>query len=175
MNSKKMAAVVLAATMTGVFGMSACASEKNPEASASAETTSASDSSALLLLNDTLRTKLGEAYADSWIEGNKLHVAVTTEAGATIVTGAGAVAKIVTFDGAQLEAALQAVSAWRSKLPAVQGAAIHNIVPDGGTGTLTIFVAADQIDAVAQSAAADKPAGEVPLIIKESAGLATPL
>ena len=46
---------------------------------------------------------------------------------------------------------------------------------DGRTGTLTIFVAPSQLDAVTQAAAAAKPTGAVPLVIKVSSGLATPL
>ncbi len=174
MTNRKMAAVVLVATLTGGLGMSACGPVDGPEKAPSAQSTASTDSSALLLLNDTLRTKLGAAYSDSWIEENKLHIAVTTESAAEIVKEAGAVPKIVSIDAAQLEAALQAVSAWQAKLPEGQGAAIHKIVPDGRTGTLTIFVAAEKLDAVSIAASADKPAGEVPLVIKESAGLATP-
>lgn len=175
MNSKKMAAAVLAATMTGVLGMSGCATPQDPKSSSSTQSSSPAETSALLLLNDSLRTQLGDAYADSWIEGAKLHVAVTTEAAAAIVTRAGAIPKLVTIDAAQLEAALQSVAAWQAKLPSGQATAIHKIIPDGRTGAITIFVDPTQLDAVAKAAAADKPAGKVELVIKESTGLATPL
>ncbi|SEE89621.1 hypothetical protein SAMN04489740_2986 [Arthrobacter alpinus] len=184
MNRKKMAMVVLAATIAGALGMSGCATPEIPEASSStqgtspAETnetqTSPAETSVLLLLNDSLRDQLGNEYSDSWIEGNKLHVAVTTESAATIVTKAGAIPQVVAFDATALEAALQSVSAWQAKLPKDQAAAIHKIISDGRTGTLTLFVAPEQLDAVAQAAAADNPAGEVGLVIKESTGLATP-
>lgn len=175
MTSRKMAAVVLAATMTGALGMSACAPQDGPETTPSAQSTSANDSSALLTLNDSLRNKLGDAYSDSWIEDNQLHVAVTTDAAAAIVAEAGAVATLVTIDAAQLETAVQAVSKWQANLPDGQGAAIHKIVPDGRRGTLTIYVASDKLDAVAKAAETDKPAGDVPLVIKESTGLTTAL
>ncbi|MFQ4148616.1 hypothetical protein AAGW05_07965 [Arthrobacter sp. LAPM80] len=177
MKSQKIAAIALAAAMTGALGMSACGTNSGPAepAPSSSAPDSPSDSGSLLLLNDSLRAKLGDEYSDSWIEGNKLHVAVTTKAAAAIVTAAGAIPKLVTINAAQLEAALQAVSAWQARLPADQGAAIQRIIPDGNTATITIYVAADQLDAVSRAAAADKPAGAVPLVIKESAGLATPL
>ncbi len=155
--------------------MSACAPRQDPPSSPSNQPTSVTDTNALLLLNDSLRVKLGTAYSDSWIEDSKLHVAVTTESAAALVTEAGAVPKIVTIDAAALETALQAVSAWQATLPDGLGAAIHKIIPDGRTGTLTIFVAPEQLDAVSQAAATDKPAGSVPLVIKASTGLATPL
>lgn len=175
MNTKALAAAVLAATLTGALGMSACAPPQDPSSPSSSVSASAADTNALLLLNESLRTELGEAYSDSWIEDNTLHVAVTTEAAATVVTEAGAIPKIVTVDAATLEAALQAVAVWQAGLPDGQGAAIHKLIPDGRTGTLTIYVAPERLDAVAQSEAADKPSGAVPLVIKESTGLATPL
>ncbi|MDD0859823.1 hypothetical protein NHF46_23295 [Arthrobacter alpinus] len=100
---------------------------------------------------------------------------MTTEAAAATVKAAGAISHLVTLDAAQLETALQAVMAWRSSLPTEQGAAIHKVIPDGRTGTVTVYVAPEQLDTVAKSAAADKPAGDVPLLFKESTGLATAL
>ncbi len=179
MSTKALAAVFLAASLTGLLGMSACAPPQDPSSTPIAQSASPSPSSAettgLLLLNESLRAKLGDTYSDSWIEDNKLHVAVTTEAAAAIVTESGAIPKIVSFDAVTLETALQAVSAWRATLPNEQGAAIHEIRSDGRTGTLTIFVAPSQLDAVTQAAAAAKPTGAVPLVIKVSSGLATPL
>lgn len=185
MNGRKMAAAGLAAILTGALGMSGCATPEEasaPSPATPSETTSpepapaprATDTGALLLLNDSLRAQLGQAYSDSWIEDNSLHVAVTDESAAKIVSAAGAIPKLVTINAEQLEAVLQAVAAWQATLPAGQGSAIHKLIPDGNTSTLTIFVAPEQLDAVAQAAARDKPAGNVPLVIKESAGLATP-
>lgn len=187
MNNKKMAAAMLAATLTGALGMSGCAtpddagspsstaSSTAPAPSAADATPGAADSGALLLLNSSLREQLGEAYSDSWIEGDSLHVAVTDESAAKIVSAAGAIPKIVTINAQQLDTALQAVTAWQATLPADQGSAIHKLIPDGSTSTLTIYVAPEHLDAVAQAAANDKPAGNVALVIKESTGLATPL
>ncbi len=187
MKNKKMAAAMLAATLTGALGMSGCATPEEAGSSSSAATHTASvpgaanatpiasDSGALLLLNDTLRAQLGAAYSDSWIEENSLHVAVTDESAAAVVSAAGAIPKLVTINAKQLEAALQAVTAWQATLPADLGGAIHKFIPDGNTSTLTLYVAAEHLDAVAQAAANDKPAGDVPLVIKESTGLATPL
>ncbi|WP_449374402.1 hypothetical protein [Arthrobacter psychrolactophilus] len=174
MNSRKMAAVVLATAMTGALSMSACSPQSDPISSPSASASS-SQSGDLLLLNETLQAKLGDAYSDAWIEDNKLHVAVTTETAATIVSEAGAVPKLVTINAEQLAAALQAVSTWQAALPAEQGAAIHKVITDGATGSVTIFVAAGMLDAVTEAATVDKPTGSVPLVIKISDGLATPL
>jgi hypothetical protein len=176
MNSKKLAAVALAAAMTAGLGMSGCASpEGGATPSGSTTQPAASDPATLLLLNDSLREELGSAYSDAWIEGNTLHVAVTTKEAEKTVTDAGAVPLLVNVNAAQLEAAVQAISAWQAKLPADQGAAIHQIIPDGRTGTVTIYVAAPQLDAVTAAAANDKPSGKVPLVIKVSTGLATAL
>lgn len=178
MNSKKMAATVLAATMIVALGMSSCATPEDQGASpqsSSPSATESSDSSALLLLNDSLRKRLGEDYSDAWIEGGVLHIAVTSDSGAAIVTAAGAVAKLVTIDATQLEAALQSIAAWQSKLPSEQATAIHKIIPDGSTGTITLFVDPTQLDAIAKVAATDKPGGDVALLIRESNGIATPL
>lgn len=175
MNSRKMTSLLLAASLAGGLGMSACAPADSPDKPESSHSTVVTESNHLLQLNDSLKAELGEAYSDAWIEDNQLNVAVTTEKAAATVKAAGAIPHIVTIDAAQLEAALQAIAAWQSTLPAGQGTAIHKIIPDGRTGSVTIFVAPDQLDAVSAAAAADKPAGEVPLIIKESAGLATPL
>ncbi|MGA7204754.1 MAG: hypothetical protein WBX27_09010 [Specibacter sp.] len=177
MNSRKLAAVTLAAVMSGSLGMSGCASSTGgaTNSGTSSAQPQESESTALLLLNDSLKEKLGAAYSDAWIEGNKLHVAVTTKDAEKTVTDAGAVPLLVSINAAQLEATVQAISAWQARLPVALGAAIHQIIPDGRTGTVTIFVAPDQLDAVTKAAANDKPAGTVPLVIKESPGLATPL
>ena len=175
MNTKKISSIVLAATMAGALGMSACKPTQRQESPAASQQASPEESSTLLALNESLRSELGDAYSDSWIEGNQLHVAVTTEAAASIVKAAGAIPKLVTIDAAQLETALQAVLAWRNTLPTEQGAAIHKVIPDGRTGTVTVFVAPDQLSSVEAAAAAAKPAGDVPLVFKESAGLASPL
>lgn len=175
MHSKRIATVVLAATVMGAFGMSGCDANNGAETTTQTATTHPrdADSTALLVLNDKLQTQLGSEYSGSWIEDNTLHVAVTTEAAKKIVTDAGAVPSLVTFDAAQLETALQSVATWQAKLPQNQAGAIHRIVPDAQTGTLTIYVAADQIDVITQAAKADKPAGTIPLIIKVSSGVAT--
>jgi len=135
----------------------------------------AAEVSALLRLNEELKTRLGTAYSDSWVEGTTLHVAVTTERAKGIAAEAGAIPLLVAFDAAQLEAAMQSVAAWQATLPTEQATAIHKIIPDGRTGTVTIYVAPQLLDTIARAAATDKPAGEVPLRVKESAGLATPL
>ncbi|POH61042.1 hypothetical protein [Arthrobacter glacialis] len=175
MNSKAIAAVVLAATMSGALGMSGCGSPPVPPTQTPSPAASDADTDALLALNEKLRSQLGDSYSDSWIEANKLHVAVTNQAAADLVTAAGAVATIVTVDAAALEAALQAVATWRATLPAEQGAAIHSIIPDGRTGTLTISVAIEQLEAVTKAVAEDNPAGAIAVIVKESSGLPTPL
>lgn len=157
----------------GAGGTGAAGPASSPASSPEAAP-DAAKTTALLQLNEQLRQKLGPAYSESWIEGTVLHVAVTTQAAKKIVTGAGAVPLLVTFNASQLEAAVRAVARWQSTLPAVQGRAIHKIIPDGRAGTVTIYVAAEQIAAVTRAAATDKPAGNVPLLIKESAGLPTP-
>jgi len=199
MTSSKLAALAVAASMTGVLGMAACgqgsatgAQSPGEQASAgtvpsssatsasatstagSGTTPGAAETNALLQLNDSLKTRLGAAYADAWIEGNKLHVAVTTKEAETIAANAGAVPALVTINAAELEKAVEAVAAWQTRLPVAQGAAIHRIIPDGRTGTVTIYVAPAQLAAVARAAAADKPTGSVPLLLKESTGIPTP-
>ncbi|GAA4655561.1 hypothetical protein [Arthrobacter cryoconiti] len=129
----------------------------------------------LLRLNDSLKISLGPAYSDAWIQDNELHVAVTTQEAEKAVKGAGAIPQLVDFNAEQLQGAVQAISTWQSQLPSLQGAAIHKIIPDGRSATVSIYVAPEQIDAVAAAAARDNPSGKIPLVIKESAGIATPL
>ncbi len=155
--------------------MSACKPAEGPETPAASRSASAADTNRLLQLNDSLREKLGADYADSWIEGAQLHVAVTSESAAAVVTEAGAVAQLVTLDAAALEAALQAVMAWRATLPAELGNAIHKVTTNGRTGSVEVSVAPGQADAVKAAAELDKPTGDVPLTFKDSPGLATPL
>lgn len=181
MGNGKQVAAGMALALGAVLAVTGCGSGTGAGGPASSPASSqepapdAAKTTALLQLNEQLRQKLGPAYSGSWIEGAVLHVAVTTQAAKKIVTGAGAVPLLVTFNASQLEAAVRAVSRWQSTLPAVQGRAIHKIIPDGRAGTVTIYVAAEQIAAVTRAAATDKPAGNVPLLIKESAGLPTPL
>lgn len=174
MNSRKITAAVLAATMVGALGMSACKPAEDP-GSPTATQSSTAQTNELLQLNDSLREQLGDDYSDAWIEGDRLYVAVTTDAAAKIVADAGAVATLVKFDAAQIETALQAVMAWRAGLPADLGAAIHKVTTDGRTGSVQIAVDPSQMDAVKAAASKDKPAGDVTLLVKESSGLATPL
>lgn len=175
MKRRHVTAAVLAATMAGALGMSACKPADGPKSPSASQSVSAADTNRLLQLNDSLREKLGADYSDSWIEGGQLHVAVTSEAAAAAATEAGAVAQLVTRDAAALESALQAVMAWRASLPSELGNAIHKVTTNGRAGTVEISVAPDQADAVKAAAEADKPAGDVPLVFKDSPGLATPL
>ncbi|PYI66183.1 hypothetical protein CVV68_15440 [Arthrobacter livingstonensis] len=183
MNGRKMTAVLVAATMTGALGMSGCGQDQSPGTHSTSApgprsaTTSptAQQSTELLMLNDSLKAKLGSAYSDSWIEDKQLHVAVTTQDAAKVVSEAGAIPKLVDFDAAQLEAALRAVAAWQATLPQDQAAAIHRIITDGRSGTVTIYVTSEQINTVSAAAAKANPTGRIPLAIKESTGLATPL
>lgn len=175
MKRRHLTAAVLAATLAGALGMSACTPAENPEAPDASQTASAADTNRLLQLNDSLREKLGADYSDSWIEGGQLHVAVTSESAAAVATEAGAVAQLVTQDAAALEAALQAVMAWRASLPAELGNAIHKVTTNGRAGIVEVSVAPNQADAVKAAAQADRPAGDVPLVFKDSSGLATAL
>ncbi|WP_129545439.1 hypothetical protein [Arthrobacter dokdonensis] len=183
MNNRKLAAVLAAASMAGVLAMGGCAPQQSPGDTPGAQqggpqtgsTAPATEQSTeLLMLNDQLKAALGSAYSDSWIEGGRLHVAITTREAEKAVSRAGAVPKLVTFDVAQLEAALRAVAAWQASLPPAQASAIHRIISDGRNGTVTIYVDTTQLDAISGAAATDRPAGNVPLLIKESAGLPTP-
>jgi hypothetical protein len=194
MTSSKLAALAIAASMAGVLGMAACGqggatgapgpggqtSEGTVPSPSATSTTGAgttpndAETSALLQLNDSLKTRLGAAYSDAWIEGNRLHVAVTTKDAEKIAAAAGAIPTLVTINAAELERAVEAVAAWQTRLPVAQGAAIHKIIPDGRTGTVTIYVAPAQMAAVARAAAADKPTGAIPLLLKESTGIPTP-
>ncbi|MCQ9164830.1 MULTISPECIES: hypothetical protein [unclassified Arthrobacter] len=183
MKGRKMAAVLVAATMTGALAMAGCGQEQAPAGPGtsttgpqSSETTPATRTSTeLLALKDTLKSKLGSAYSDSWIEGGRLHVAVTTPEAEKTVAAAGAIPKLVTFNAAELESALKSVAAWQASLPPDQAAAIYKIIPDGRSGTVTIYVAAGQLEAISAAAAQARPAGKVPLAIRVSTGPATPL
>lgn len=165
----------MALLLAGAFAVTSCSSAVEPEPGGASQAASIAESNKLLQLNDALKTQLGEQYSDSWIEDKQLHVAVTSQAAADTVTKAGAVPHLVTADAAALEAALQAVTAWRTALPQEQGAAIHSIMLNPKLGSVEISVAPEQLAAVKAAAEAEQPAGDVPLTFKDSPGLATPL
>ncbi|MCC3294408.1 hypothetical protein LJ756_07195 [Arthrobacter sp. zg-Y411] len=127
----------------------------------------------LLLLHEQLKTQLGPAYSDAWVDGGVLHVAVTDSAAEATVRDAGAVPVLVGFNSTELQQAKAQVRTWLAQqpLPALE---VHSIAASGRDGAVIVEVPADQVAAL-QSAAADQaPAGEIPVIVKESPGMATP-
>ena len=128
----------------------------------------------LLQLHTQLKTDLGSAYSDAWIENNQLHVAVTTPEAEAAVTEAGAVPSRAEFTTEQLLAAKDAFKAWlgTDAAPQVQ---LHWLGTSGRTGSITVRVPADQVQPLTDAVAAHQPAGDVKVIVEESGGLATPL
>ncbi|MGO4385625.1 hypothetical protein [Specibacter sp. RAF43] len=172
----RIAALAASAAMVGAIGMGGCGQAGGqPSEPAPGASTSAPDTTTLLQLNETLKGRLGPAYADGWIQDFTLHVAVTTAAAEKIVAEAGAVPTLISVNAKQLEAGLRSVAAWQAGLPGDLAAAIHKVITNGRAGNITVFVSAEKMDAVKRAAAADAPAGKVPLVFKESSGPATPL
>ncbi|GAA1343936.1 hypothetical protein [Arthrobacter roseus] len=186
MSRIKAAAVTALLTVAGTLAMTACApaSENSVDgppmittsgSPATMQSESSQDATELLLLNDRLREELGGAYSQGWIESGKLHVAVTTEEAAQVVSDAGAAPRIVELNSQQLEDSVSSLAAWQGKLKPELATSIHRISFDGRTGTVTIAVAKDKIPSVQAALQRDDPTGKVPVEIVISDGLATPM
>lgn len=128
----------------------------------------------LLQLHTQLKTDLGSAYSDAWIEDNQLHVAVTTPEAEAAVTEAGAVPYLAQFTADQLRDAVDAFKTWlgTDSAPKVQ---LHWLGTSGRTGSITVRVPADQVQPLTDAVATQQPTGAVKVIVEESSGLATPL
>ena len=128
----------------------------------------------LLLLHAQLKTDLGAAYSDAWIEGGQLHVAVTTPEAEAIVSGAGAIPAKTQFSEQQLREAADAFKAWLATdaAPKVQ---LHWLGTSGRTGSVNVRVPAEQVQPLTDAIAQQQPTGDVVVIVEESSGPATPL
>lgn len=128
----------------------------------------------LLQLHAQLKTDLGAAYSDAWIEGGQLHVAVTTPEAEAVVSGAGAVPATTQFSEQQLRDAADAFKAWLSTdaAPQVQ---LHWLGTSGRTGSINVRVPAEQVQPLTDAIAQQQPTGDVLVIVEESSGPATPL
>ncbi|MCC3268792.1 hypothetical protein MUG94_16890 [Arthrobacter gengyunqii] len=128
----------------------------------------------LLQLHTQLKTDLGSAYSDAWIENNQLHVAVTTPEAEAAVAEAGAVPYRAEFTDAQLQDATAAFKAWlgTDSAPQVQ---LHWLSTSGRTGSITVRVPAEQVQPLTDAVTEQQPTGAVQVIVEESSGPATPL
>lgn len=168
------------ASGTGSAGSSAAASPVGPVAAPTdqtgSDTTMSSDESTtqLLLLHERLRTELGPAYSDAWVDGGVLHVAVTDQGAEATVRAAGATPVRVAFNNADLQQAKAQVQAWLAQRP-VTGLEVHYLGVSGRTGSVTVKVPLDQVPALQTAANDAAPAGQIPVIVEESPGMASPL
>lgn len=128
----------------------------------------------LLLLHAQLKTELGAAYSDAWIEDGQLHVAVTTQEAEAVVYGAGAVPARTEFTEQQLREAADALRAWLAT-DAAPSVELHWLGTSGRTGSITVRVPADQVQRLSDAVAEQNPAGAVKVIVEESSGPATPV
>ncbi|UWX97049.1 hypothetical protein N2K95_15710 [Arthrobacter zhaoxinii] len=128
----------------------------------------------LLQLHDRLKHDLGDRYADAWVDGGVLHVAVTDPSAEAKVRDAGAVPVTVAFNAAELLQARTQVQTWIAGKP-VPRVEMHSISASGRTGAVIVTVPAEQVPALQAAADEQSPAGKVPVIVEESAGMATPL
>ncbi|MET4060448.1 hypothetical protein ABIB35_001996 [Arthrobacter sp. UYP6] len=128
----------------------------------------------LLQLHTQLKTDLGPAYSDAWIENNQLHVAVTTPEAEAAVLAAGAVPFTAEFTAQQLRDATDAFKAWlgSDSAPQVQ---LHWLSTSGRTASITVRVPGDQVKPLSDAIADQQPTGSVKVIVEESTGPATPL
>ena len=128
----------------------------------------------LLLLHTQLKTDLGAAYSDAWIEGGQLHVAVTTPEAEAMVSSAGAIPATTRFSEQQLREAADAFRAWLGSdaAPQVQ---LHWLGTSGRTGSINVRVPAEQVQPLTDAVAQQHPTGDVLVIVEESSGPATPL
>ena len=128
----------------------------------------------LLQLHAQLKTDLGAAYSDAWIEDGQLHVAVTTPEAEAVVSGAGAIPAITQFSDQQLRDAADAFKAWlgTDAAPQVQ---LHWLETSGRAGSIIVRVPAEQVQPLTDALAEQQPTGDVAVIVEESSGPATPL
>lgn len=128
----------------------------------------------LMLLHARLKAELGAVYSDAWIEDGQLYVAVTAPEAEATVYGAGAVPVHSAFSEQQLHNAAAAFKAWLAT-DAAPPAQLHWLGTSGRTGSITVRVPADEIQALSEAVAQQRPAGDVDVIVEESGGPATPL
>lgn len=189
-----LAAVLLAAALGGCAGSSnaggnstADASQRTPGSGSVSATEGAPISpeagnplatdqytTELLQLHDRLKSELGPAYSDAWVDGGVLHVALTDPALEPSVRTAGAVPVRVAYNADDLRTARAQVQAWLASEP-LPALTVHGLSTSGRTGEVTVLVPADQAAALQDAAAEAAPAGDIPVIVKESRGMATPL
>ncbi|MCQ2000081.1 hypothetical protein [Arthrobacter zhaoxinii] len=166
------------AVSTDTAAPSASSGTANPAAPATPGSdpsmTSDEFTTGLLQLHDRLKHDLGDRYADAWVDGGVLHVAVTDPSAEAKVRDAGAVPVTVAFNAAELLQARTQVQTWIAGKP-VPGVEMHSISASGRTGAVIVTVPAEQVPALQAAADEQSPAGEVPVIVEESAGMATPL
>ncbi|WP_411730981.1 hypothetical protein [Paeniglutamicibacter sp.] len=167
-----LAAVLLLSACGNDAGIPA-SSGTTPSASPSATPNESQDPD-LLQLNETLKETLGEKYSEGWIEGNKLHVAVTDKAAEAIATEAGAVAHLAEHSAAELEAAIGKIMAWQREQGGETATAIHRYLPSGRDGSITLAVDPAQLEDIKRGLAADAVTGPIALKFVESAGPASP-
>ena len=125
-------------------------------------------------LHESLKESLGDKYSEAWIEGNRLHVAVTDEASGATVTAAGAVAHLAKHSAAEIEAAIGKVMAWQREQGGDIVTAIHRYLPSGRDGSITLAVDPAQLEVIRKGLAADQVTGDIELRFVESGGPAIP-
>lgn len=192
-----LAAVIAAGAVTGCAAQSADGGSATPTDSPSAahsgtatpagsgtltppipgsDATMSSDepSTHLLLMHAQLKKELGSDYADAWIDGGVLHVAVTAPSAEAKVRDAGAEPVLVAFNADELQQARSQVQTWLAGKP-VPDVETHSISTSGRAGAVIVKVPADQVAGLQAAADEQSPAGEVSVIVEESEGMATPL
>ncbi|MCO1337484.1 hypothetical protein BJH93_01030 [Kocuria polaris] len=94
-----------------------------PEVRREANVDSHQRSGELVVLSSRIKEAVGvEAFGQSWIEDGALHVAVTTEAAAMMVTESGATSHLVRFSEAELMDAARSVVSWSAAQPGAPAA-----------------------------------------------------
>ncbi|RZU63634.1 hypothetical protein [Zhihengliuella halotolerans] len=103
----------------------------------------------LTVLSSRIKESVGvEAFGQSWIEDGTLHVAVTTEDAAAIVTESGATSHLVRFSEADLMDAARSVMAWSAGQPGAPGA-LGRISIDAVGERIVVGVAPGSADQIA--------------------------
>ncbi len=145
-----------------------------PSSTSSAESGEKMNQDALLEQRDKLAEKLADSFVQGWIEDGKLHVSTTNEADLQTITDAGAVGQVVAFSNADLREGIAKIMAWQGRQEPAIRSGIYAYSLNPNTGGLTLSVDPEQRDAIETGLKKDKPAGQIPLELKEGNGLATP-
>ncbi|MGP4967498.1 hypothetical protein ACTXJQ_10225 [Glutamicibacter ardleyensis] len=132
------------------------------------------DINELLAQRDELAASLGDGFVQSWIADGKLNVSVTKDVNASAAENAGAVVHVVDYSAAQLRDGITDIMKWQSELEDPLRTSIYSYSLNPSNGGLALSADPSHLEELKKKLEADKPAGDIPVELREGTGLATP-